>query len=391
MTDAFSIRLRVLVAILLCMFLVGYVGEALVARITEREVAAASGEALRTAVEELQTLEHSDVEKLSAMLDALVDRQDLRDALRARDRDRLLAIAAPLFGGLRERDGITHWYFIEPDGTVLLRVHRPDLHGDRLSRATFQKAAATQDAAFGKELGKTAFALRAVHPVVEGGKVVGYLELAEEIGRFLRRMKEHTGDEYGILVKKEHLDEQAWGQMSAPRPNTWKDRPDVVLVESTSYGDGLIDYQGDVEAVPDRGEVLGEVRRAGKWYVRGVFPLRDVRNATVGALFVLHDLTPIHEAVAAGRLRGRVAVLVLVLATAALLYLVLHRLLFSRLRRLIRSVEEVSARLGAEGRSAGRDILTTSADEIAQLEALLVDRYAEAPPAQGAQRRSAGE
>ena len=157
---------------------------------------------------------------------------------------------------MRARDRITHWYFIEspPARTVFLRVHRPELHCDVVERATLAKAIGNGDVGAGKELGQTAFALRVVRPWIRDGKVIGYMELAEEIDHFLTAMKARTGDEYGILVKKEFLDEQAWSRILGARANTWNDRPDVVVVDTTIFNLGIADYQGDLADVPEQGQ-----------------------------------------------------------------------------------------------------------------------------------------
>ncbi len=65
-----------------------------------------------------------------------------------------------------------------------------------VDRATLTKAIETKGLGAGKELGKTAFALRVVRPWFgQDGKLLGYLELGEEIDHFLGRMKAQTGDD----------------------------------------------------------------------------------------------------------------------------------------------------------------------------------------------------
>src|SRR5690242_19040857 len=68
-----------------------------------------------------------------------------------RDKNRLLATAQPIFDEIRQSNNITHMYFIDPEGTVFLRVHRPEQAGDKLSRATFRKADETGKIASGLE------------------------------------------------------------------------------------------------------------------------------------------------------------------------------------------------------------------------------------------------
>jgi hypothetical protein len=269
---------------------------------------------------------------------------------------------------LSERDRITHWYFIEPDGTVFLRVHHPQLRGDDLNRrATFRKAAESRELGAGKELGRTAFALRAVRPWIVDGELVGYMEVAEEIDHFLAAMKARTGDDYGLLVKKKFLDSQAWANVLGPRSNTWNDRPEVVVVDTTTFTEGIVDFEGDIEALSDRGESLGRVERGDRSFARGIFPVRDAAGRKVGGLFVLRDFTMHEAAMRAGRLEALLTLLAVAAICAIVVALLVRALVFSRLARLRRDLE---ARAAEAELPPTRVVQLSSEDEIGRLEAL---------------------
>ncbi len=335
----------------------------------ERNVEAAAAVSVRDAAGAFDAAEQAELEKLAATLDALLANPELREAFGARDRARLLAAAAPIFELMRERDGITHWYFHLPEeeGTVFLRVHRPELYGDAVERATLRRAAETQELGAGKELGKTAFALRSVRPWVVDGKTIGYVELGQEIDHFLREMKARTGDDYGLLVKKRFLDEKAWASVLGPRQNTWNDRPEVVVIDTTSFTDGLIDFEGDVEALPREGLVLDHLERDGRAFVRGVSPLSDAMGRKVGALFVLHDFTPQHAELEAGVSRVQATLVLLALAGAGVTFVLIHLLVFRRLALLRRRIE---ARAAQDALPQGRVVRLRTEDELGRLEGL---------------------
>ncbi|ACL66859.1 conserved hypothetical protein [Anaeromyxobacter dehalogenans 2CP-1] len=364
-----SLELRLLVALFALCAGAAFLGARLSGGIVEQQVEQAGTERLRGAEEAFASQERAEIEKLSATLDALLSRDDLRQAFVARDRERLLALSAPLFETMRDRDRITHWYFIapEPDATVFLRVHRPELRGDKVDRVTFRRAVETADVGAGKELGRTAFALRVVRPWLQDGKVVGYLELAEEIDHFLGAMKSRTGDDYGILVKKRFLDQRRWAEVLGERSNTWNDRADVVVVDTTTFTEGIIDYEGDLEVLPDEGVALGEVVRDDRAYMRGIFPLRDAGGRKVGGLFVLHDFTAEHGAARAAMLRSFMVLIGVGAVLAAILAAMLHYAVFARLRRLERRLErEAALRQLPPGR-----VVELTDDEIGRLEVLL--------------------
>jgi hypothetical protein len=286
-----------------------------------------------------RALERSDVKKMDATLGALLEDAALREAFRARDRERLLAAALPRFQGLQERDGITHWYFIDPARTVFLRVHRPELRGDVVERQTLLRAAETGNAGSGLELGQTAFALRVVRPWVVGGELLGYMELAEEIDHFLVRLKQETGNEFGLLVKKKYLDQSAWNRVVGPARNTWNARADVVVVDTTTFSDGIIDFQGEVEALPDAGLVLEEQVRGDRAWIRGIFPVEDAAGRKVGALAVLNDFSRLHAVMAAGQRRVLVVVLAMSALACLIVWAALEWFVLRPLRALVASAE----------------------------------------------------
>jgi hypothetical protein len=364
-----SVELKVVVAVLAACVAAALAGARIAGTVFERNLEAAGLSTLQAAADAFAAQERSEVEKLASTLDALLASDELRAAFVARDRERLLAAAAPLFQTMSRHDRITHWYFIEaePSRRVFLRVHKPELHGDRIDRVTLDRAIETRDLGAGKELGQTAFALRAVRPWVHEGKLLGYMELAEEIDHFLTAMKSRTGDEYGLLVKKKFLDEQAWARVLGPRSNTWNDRPDVVVVDTTTFTEGIIDFEGDIEAIPDRGEPLGEVERGDRAYLRGIFPVRDAAGRKVGGLFVLHDFSPHHGAMQAGAVQTLLALLALGVAAAAAIAALVHWLVFVRLARLRREIE---ARAAAQELPPSRVVELESEDDIGRLEGL---------------------
>lgn len=362
-----SVELKLAVAVLALSLVASLAGARLAGAIFEEHLEDAALATLQGAADAFAAQERSEIEKLATTLHALLANDELREAFVARDRERLLAAAAPLFETMSRLDRITHWYFIEPERTVFLRVHKPELRGDRVGRVTLDQAVASGALGAGKELGKTAFALRAVLPWVHEGKLLGYVELAEEIDHFLTAMKSRTGDEYGLLVKKEFLDERKWAAVLGPRANTWNDRPDVVVVDTTTFTEGIIDFDGSIDSIPEPGLALGEILRGDRAYVRGIFPVWDAAGRKVGGLFVLHDFTRSHAAIRAARTESLLVLLAIGVAAVAAVWALVRALVFARLARLRRALE---ARAAEVGLPPGRVVQLESEDEVGRLEAL---------------------
>jgi hypothetical protein len=248
--------------------------------------------AVRKAAGTYAELERVDVAMLSRELDTLIADPALLEPFRARNRAKLLAVAAPRFDALKKRFNITHWYFHdrEPARTCFLRVHAPATFGDVINRETLSQAIATQKIGAGKELGKTAFALRVVKPVRAGGELLGYMELGEEIDHFLRRLKAATGDDYALLVDKARVDRKELARIQGQ--DRWDERTELVLVESTIADARSVDVGVPLRLISDAGSDLGEGRDGGTAYAFGAFPVRDAANRIVGALFVRHRVSP---------------------------------------------------------------------------------------------------
>src|SRR6266568_900680 len=137
-----SVEIKLGVAVLAVFLVAAVAGATVSGTIFERGVEDAALSSLQSASDAFAAQERAEIEKLASTLDALLANDELRAAFVARDRERLLAVASPLFETMTQRDRVTPWYFIEPEPakTVFLRVHRPELHGDRVERSTLQKA-----------------------------------------------------------------------------------------------------------------------------------------------------------------------------------------------------------------------------------------------------------
>jgi hypothetical protein len=304
------VRMKLLGLAVVGALAIGGVSAVALRQLGERPQEVAALHALRAAARSFENTERGEAEKLLAAADALASNDDLRRAFVARDRDALQRLAEPVLADLRQRARITHWYFIAPDRTVFLRVHAPAKHGDQVDRVTLAVAARTGSPAAGKDLGRTAFALRVVQPYRDRtGGPIGFLELGEEIDHFLTRMKEQTGDDFALVVKKSALDEQAWRETMGRARDTWNDRRDTVVVNSTTYTHGLVDYPHELDAIPDGGVFLETMVEKGRALARGAFPVHDAAGQRVGALFVLHDFTDVYRAVEASQRRGIVVLL----------------------------------------------------------------------------------
>src|SRR6266540_486957 len=326
-----SIKVKIAGAVVGCLVVIA-VANAVLARYNyEQDMRYAADLAVKAAAQSFIGIEQREVDKLSTALDTLIGEPAFATFFALRDRDHLLETAAPIFKDLRTRHNVTHWYFIDPAParTCFLRVHRPELHDDVINRRTLLGAIRTGDTAAGKELGQTAFALRVVRPFVAQGKLLGYMELGQEIDDFLVRMKAETGDDFALVVEKKYLDEKAWAATRGERRNNWGDDPEVLSVDLTSSEAPIAGVSADVRDVPDGGRYLVPVERGSRLFVRGVVTV-------LGLLFVLVEV-----------------------------------LVFRRLGRMTTAMENVSVRLAGGDYDIGGTIQPTGSDQTGRFEGFL--------------------
>jgi hypothetical protein len=365
-----TIRTRLVVAVVAGLLVVGAVAAGLMRFVYGRAAGLAAEATIRNAAAAFAALESGEADRLAVGLRALGANGELARLFRAGDRAGLLRAAAPTFAQLRERHHITHWYFIRPDRTVFLRVHAPELHGDLVDRPTLLRAADTADLASGKDLGKTAFALRAVLPWRVGGELLGYLELSQEIDDFLAAMKAQTGDDYALFIDKAHLDAAEWAAHQARMglPNRWDEHPYMVLVNAT-VATGWPPLARASHHLPPTGERI-ELPGQPEDRVVGAFPTRDGSGHAVGSVFVAHEARTLRSELASVRAPVVATVVVLAGGLAALVVFLLDALVFDRLRRMTDLFERLPERIARGDYHVEIDPAPPPDDELGRFEAL---------------------
>ncbi len=235
----------------------------------------------------------TNTDKLSATLTLISRDEVLKRAMLAGDRQALLQRAKPVLDSLRKEYNITHLYFTRPDRTVFLRVHQAERHGDVIDRFTAKQAEATGRLAAGLELGPAGtFTLRTVVPWRDGDRLIGYLELGEEIGFMLDSMRETLGLDLFVTIKKRYLSRQDWahGMALLNRQAEWDFLPDSVVIfqsmQSTSSEIQKALAREDL-AVHAHTELSDQ---EGKFRLTHI-PLSDAGGREVGNMLFLRDVT----------------------------------------------------------------------------------------------------
>ncbi|MEI9937597.1 MAG: cache domain-containing protein [Pseudomonadota bacterium] len=337
----------------------------------EANVQSVANQALATAQRTFRNVQASETSKLGATLTSLMADDRMRELYVQRDRAGLLDYAQPVYAKLKSRYAVTNWHFmdVEPEMFVFLRLHDPANHSEVFSHQTALDAIHSRSMASGMELGKFGFALRVVSPYKDKrGALVGYMEVAEDIARFAATMKAQTGDDYALVANKALLDRSSYETSMVRRHerNAWSDLEAGLVLGATSSKPELVRFDGgNLANVAASGQFLEQRHEADQVWVRGAFPLVDVRNTTIGAVFVQHEITTLHRELLSARNSALMTIGLLLVLLTVTMAIILRKLVFLRIERTMAAATRV---VGGDFESP---IVTTSEDEVGRLEMLL--------------------
>jgi signal transduction histidine kinase/FixJ family two-component response regulator len=247
----------------------------------------------------LQLQSAENVALLRSVMELLLRNPTLEDALVRRDREKLLEVAEPMFRDLRSRNGITHFYFILPDRTMLLRVQHPEEWGDRIDRLVLQEAQRTRRPAWANEQGPFgSLTLRVVHPWIRDGEVVGYLELGKEFEDVVQSFHELLGVDVFVVADKHLFDRRKWESMKRKVGHAveWDEFPNVLVLSRTAAAipAPIAEYLRSVRR--EHVKRAFETTADGRDLQAFVVPFADIRGRELGELVVLRDVTAAQSA-----------------------------------------------------------------------------------------------
>ncbi|MBN1363135.1 MAG: hypothetical protein JW993_21220, partial [Sedimentisphaerales bacterium] len=235
----------------------------------------------------------ADAQLLQSLTEFLVRDEQLRRRWQAGDRPALLKDAEPMFRQLQTERRITHLCFHDLERTCFLRVHDPNRYGDRIDRVTLNAAVRSGNTSCGMELGPGGtFTLRAIRPWRIDGRLVGYIELGEDIGHVIRTIRNTLDVELVVVVDKSFLDRAAWEERMRMlgRDARWSLSEGVAVIDSTldRIPPDLGAYLSRLEEHPQNR--LFRCKRDGRTYRGGITPLFDASNRAVGHIITMKDV-----------------------------------------------------------------------------------------------------
>jgi diguanylate cyclase (GGDEF)-like protein/PAS domain S-box-containing protein len=242
---------------------------------------------------------HIEREKLSATLASMTANSELKQAMIIGDRNALMKQSSAIFQTLRKKYHITHFYFHRPDRVNFLRVHQPNRYGDMINRFSALQAERTGKPSSALEIGPLGlFTLRVVFPWYEDKKLIGYIELGEEIEHIYRHTQKVLDIDLYVLINKKILSKSDWerGMKMLKRQADWKLMPNSVVAFSTipHSKNSLVKHflkNNNLE------HIMVEIEKNERIFKTYSLPLRqagpDIEE--IGRMIFLHDITDIKE------------------------------------------------------------------------------------------------
>jgi methyl-accepting chemotaxis protein len=215
-----------------------------------------------------------------------------RQAVAAKDRERLLADYAAMFAGQKERHGVDQAQFHVLPATSLLRLQDPATFGDDLTRFRPMVVAVNREKAPHKGLAvaRTGPAVFGVAPVLDPqGNHVGSFEIGLEFGPLLDALKAAYGLDFALFVEEKPLREFARGL----NPAVLSDQNRVGRFIRMRTTDGALiktlATDADISAVIEPTRYIREA--LGLPYGVLLIPLRDGAGDPLGVIMAASDFS----------------------------------------------------------------------------------------------------
>jgi diguanylate cyclase (GGDEF)-like protein len=235
-----------------------------------------------------------ETQKTDAALEVIKQNKMIQQAWQAKDRESLLELAKHIFANLKEKQLITHLYFIGLNKKVFLRVHNPEKYGDEILRKTLSNAIQTGQSSKGLEYGiHHNFTLRNVHPWYVDDELIGYIEMGEEIADITGALSRQLNAEIFFTFDKSIYSREQWeqGVELYGHNASWDSLEHSVVLGKTMDSipaviEKHLNHQGDEES-----HYIFHIEIDKKKYSGGFISVKNVQGDSVAKLVVLHDGT----------------------------------------------------------------------------------------------------
>ncbi|MFP4498678.1 MAG: ATP-binding protein [Vulcanimicrobiota bacterium] len=231
---------------------------------------------------------------LTSILDFLEEERELKQAWFQDNRSALILSSNDYFEDLKEKYEVSHFYFINTQGICILRVHNPELYGDKIEHSVLRRAIETKTTARGLVMASNGkFTLRIVRPWYIDNKLVGYLEVGKEIETTFEKITEALDINLILTIEKKYIDKRLWQKTSGRylEHSEWEEYEDYVIFQSSTLNlspEIMKAMKSNFELAPRE---LYKFTSNGKYYSSGIIDFDIFREDLRGNIVIFSNIT----------------------------------------------------------------------------------------------------
>jgi len=209
--------------------------------------------------------------------------EKIRQAFADRDRARLYELALPMYRYLQDENNYFHAMdFNLPDGTVFLRVQKPELYGDDISQSRPIVVAVHQqkEQLSGFDIGKHGAIFWVTEPIRYQGEYVGAVEFGIEVQQLQKALEERFKRDVATIIKANQWQKATFASAG------FRNFGDYILL---THGESVFEHipagfdfdVGDQRLVIDGKENI----------LHACSILKDHQGGVIGRVLVLQDIS----------------------------------------------------------------------------------------------------
>lgn len=212
-----------------------------------------------------------------------------------RDRNRLAQEYNHIYSQLRNDAAITSFAFLETNGKVFYRSHKPEKFGDTLYHLTLKPGEARPGKIFSKAVigVRGQLKLRVIYPLYQDGQLLGYLAHAKGIATIAREIKQTLGVDLLFLARKSILkNSQIRDRLAATRgsESTYTFSDYLFLVSTLDHLSSAM-VRALNRALKNRQDQIFTFKTDKRVYAGKTTPLINADDSYISDIVLLDDIT----------------------------------------------------------------------------------------------------
>lgn len=235
-----------------------------------------------------------DTNNFHTILQILAQNKKIQQAWISKNRSLLLNTVAPIFKEMQKTQNITHFHFHNKNGINFLRLHAPDVFGDKIQRATLQAAMDSGQFNSGIEFGyKGQLVLRTVLPIKIDNKIQGYIELGKQMSHISEEIANVLDINLIMAIDKDYIATD-WHNVSTDKfQSSQPPKENYLIITKTR---NLKPEKKLLEYIENKHRLSSlQFKSNGKNYFAAIVSIKNTNHFDQGLLVLIKDISQQRE------------------------------------------------------------------------------------------------